>query len=327
MPRGKAPPGVFPSQSRDSRPPSYSSRSADRRSGDLTVHRGDDRDRGLIHIGADRDRVHVAGGLYNFADRLYDRRFCPPYGYGHYYHNYRPIYYPGSRYYTPFYGYSYASVYLTAPFVVSVYEDTPTYVSSSYAQEPAFTNLAPDQALQPSPPPAPADSYQPLTPQQQPPTAVVEGNAAFADSRFDEARRLYVRAVLADERDGYAKILYAWANFALGDYPVAAASIRRSLLTTNDLIDYPMDLRTLYSDPMLLEGQKEALLQFVRDHPDDREAELVLGYLYYSVGQAERAAGVFTGLAGADQNDTLLSLLRDAAVRNARGSSPPPAAP
>ena len=264
--------------------------------------------------------MYVAGGLYNYADRLYGRRFCPPYGYGHYYHNYRPIYYPGSRYYTTFYGYSYASVYLAAPYVVQVYDDSPTYVASSYAQEPIPTTV-----VQEPPPPAPADSYQPLTPQQQPPTAVVEGNAAFAAGRFDEARRLYVRAVLADERDGYAKMLYAWANFALGDYPVAAASIRRSLLTTNDLIDYPMDLRTLYSDPTLLEGQTEALVQFVRDHPDDREAELVLGYLYYSVGQAERAASVFTGLAGADQNDTLSSLLRDAAVRNARGSSPPAA--
>jgi tetratricopeptide (TPR) repeat protein len=166
-----------------------------------------------------------------------------------------------------------------------------------------------------------------LTPEQQPPAAVVEGNAAFAAGRYDEARGLYVRAVMTDERDGYAKTLYAWANFALGDYEVAAAALRRALLTTPDLVDNPLDLRTFYPDRAVLDRHADALMRFLADHPQHREAQLLWGYLLYSIGQAEPAASVFTSLAGADQNDALLPLLRDAAVRNARSPSPEPAGP
>ena len=334
MPRGKAPPGVFSSQSRDSRPLSYSPRPIDRRSGDLSVQRDDNRDRGLVHLGADRDRAHLAGGQYNHAYHNQGHNYYRPYGYGHYYNNYRPIYYPGCNSYNPYWGYSYASAYLAAPYF-SYYDATPTYVSSSYVseppayyvQQPAVTQVAPDQAPAAASPAAPADSYQTLTPEQQPPAAVVEGNAAFAAGRYDEARGLYVRAVMTDERDGYAKTLYAWANFALGDYEVAVAALRRALLTTPDLVDNPLDLRTFYPDRAILDRHSDALMRFLAEHPQNREAQLLWGYLLYSIGQAEPAALVFTSLAGADQNDTLLSLLREAAVRNARGSSPPPVAP
>lgn len=326
MLRTKAPPNLFVSQPRDSRPPSSSSRPIDRHSSDLSIHRGDDRDRGLIHIGADRDREHVGAGLYNHANRINDRRFLPLYGYGHYYRNYRPICYPGSRYYTPFYGYSYASVYLAEPYVVQVYDSSPTYVASSYAQEPIPTTVVQEPPQVASSPPTTGEPYRPLSAPQTP-TSVDEGNAAFAAGRYEDASRLYVRAVMTDERDGYAKTLYAWANFALGDYEAASAAIRRALLTTPDLVDYPLDLRTLYPDRAVLDRHSDALMRFLADHPQHREAQLLWGYLLYSIGQAEPAASVFTALAGADQNDTLLSLLRDAAVRNARGSSPPPAAP
>jgi len=326
IPRGKAPPGVFPSQSSGFRPPSQPFRSVDRRSGDRTIHGNDGHDRRLVHIGVDRDHAHQARGPYNHAYTNHGHRSYHPYGYGHYYHNYRPIYYPGCDTYYPYLGYSFASAYFSTPYVVQVYNDSPGYGYSTYTPEqtPAPVVQASPPAV--SPPLSTGEPYQPLsTPQTQ--TSVDEGNAAFAAGRYEEAGRFYVRAVMADERDGYAKMLYAWANFALGDYEVAAASLRRALLTTPDLVDYPLDLRTLYPDRAVLDRHADALMRFIAEHPQHREAQLLWGYLLYSIGQAEPAASVFTSLAGTDQNDTLSSLLRDAAVRNARSTTPPPDAP
>ncbi len=264
-------------------------------------------------------------GRYGSAYGRYGHRFRPPYySYGHYYNSYPPIYYPGCRYYSPFYGYSYASVYLSQPYVVQAYDDTPAYVVPTYTQSVETTYASSSAPPPAAAPPAMAESYQPLTPPQAA-SPVSEGNAAFAAGHYDEARDLYVRAVFSDERDGYAKVLYAWSNFALGDYDVAAAAIRRALLTTPDLVAYPMDVRTLYSDAATLDRQTDALLRFLADRPNHTEAQLVWGYLLYSIGQADRAASVFNGLAGADVNDTIVSRLRDAAVRAAQSPSPPPA--
>ncbi len=266
-------------------------------------------------------------GRYGSAYGRYGHRFRPPYySYGHYYNSYPSIYYPGCRYYSPFYGYSYASVYLSQPYVVQAYDDTPAYVVPTYIQPVETTYPSPGAPPPAAAPPAMAESYQPLTPPQAA-SPVSEGNAAFTAGRYDEARDLYVRAVFSDERDGYAKVLYAWSNFALGDYDVAAAAIRRALLTTSDLVTYPMDVRTLYSDLAALDRQTDALLRFLADHPDHREAQLVWGYLLYSIGQADRAASAFNGLAGADTNDTIVLKLRDAAVKAAQAQSQAPPAP
>jgi len=330
MPRVKAEPRITPSpsQPRDSRPPVYTSRPVHRPTGDVTIGRAGDRGSGFIHIGANPARVDGVVGRYGSAYGRYGHRFRPPYyGYGHYYNSYPPIYYPGCRYYSPFYGYSYASVYLTQPYVVQAYDDTPAYVVPTYTQSVETTYVSPGTPPPAAAPPATPESYQPLMPPQAASPPVSEGNAAFAAGRYDEARDLYVRAVFSDERDGYAKVLYAWSNFALGDYDVAAAAIRRALLTTPDLVTYPMDLRTLYSDPAVLDRQTDALLRFLADHPNHAEAQLVWGYLLYSIGQADRAASAFNSLAGADANDTIVLRLRDAAVRAAPSPSPAPQTP
>jgi len=328
MPRVKAEPRITPSppQPRDSRPPIHTSAPVHRPTGDVTIGRAGDHGSGFIHIGANPTRVDGVVGRYGSAYGRNGHRFRPPYGYGHYYRNYPPIYYPGYRYYSPFYGYSYATVYLSEPYVVRVYDDSPTYVVSTYTQPVETTDAAPGTPPPAAAPPAAPESYQPLTPPQAA-SPVSEGNAAFAAGRYDEARDLYVRAVFSDERDGYAKVLYAWSNFALGDYDVAAAAIRRALLTTPDLVTYPMDLRTLYSDAATLDRQTDALLRFLADRPNHAEAQLVWGYLLYSIGQADRAASVFNGLAGADANDTIVLRLRDAAVKAAQAQSSPPPAP
>lgn len=276
--------------------------------------------------------MSVGGGHdSHYPQRYHYRPFRSVYDSHHYYHGYHPIYYPGYRSYSPWYGYAYTSVYLTEPYVVRVYDydddpvvyyqDTPSYQTTTAESAPAAESYsAPSGGAYPAPT---GEAYQPLptTPQN---SLVADGNTAFTAGRYEDARRLYTRAVMADERDGYAKMLLGWASFAVGDYDGAAATIRRALLTTDDLVNYPMDVRTFYPDAAVLNHQIDSLEQFTRSGPDHREAELVLAYLYYSVGQAERSASLFNGLVERDGNDTLAASLRDAAVRASRGQTVSP---
>lgn len=330
MPRTKAPASVSPSQIRNSHPPISSSGFVGRSNNDRTVH-GHDRSGGFIHLDNDAAHSRLGHHGYDYSRQHHAYPYRSPFGPGHYYGNYRSIYYPGCRYYSPYSGYTYSTAYLaypyvstpyvtgsyiTAPYAVGTYYDTLGYGYAAPAYAATTAPVSPEVTQPPSTTTAPpaVDAYQPLTTTATDSPAE-KGNAAFAAGRYDEARGLYARAVMTDERDGYAKSLYAWANFALGDYEVAAAALRRALLTTPELMDYPPDLRTLYPDRAVLDRQADALQRFIADHPEHREAQLVWGYLLYSIGQAEPAASVFTALASADQDDTLLSLLRDAAGR------------
>jgi tetratricopeptide (TPR) repeat protein len=159
-----------------------------------------------------------------------------------------------------------------------------------------------------------------------------EGNDAFAAGDYEGAKRLYIRAIMVDERDGYAKMLYAWANFALRDYELAATSIRRALLTTPDLMQYPLDVRSLYKDVNVFEVQLRDLQKHVFDKPQDREAKLLLAYLYFSVGEPHRAEAFLSELTESDGQDQTVKQLREASVKaqeilKARQQGSQPASP
>ncbi len=283
---------------------------------------------------------------------------------GHGYYGYRPHCYPHSAYpyygFYPWYGYgyglgfgfgyTYSSAYLADPYVSYVYTE-PEYVTSYPATEYSYpateyveyaaptVQVAPTivepvpiqqtQPAQPAPPPVPAGESagapQTFQASENQIAVVMEGNSAFTAGRFEDARAAYAKAVMNDDRDGYAKVLYGWSNFAIGNYEVAAASIRQALMTTPDLVNYPQDLRTLYSDQAVLDRQSEGLLRFLSDNPSHSEGRFLWGYLLYSIGQAESASVTFRSMTDANPSDALMSSLRDAAVRNSRAQ--PSAAP
>ena len=144
-----------------------------------------------------------------------------------------------------------------------------------------------------------------------------DGNAAFLEGRYEDARRQYVRVVFADERDGFAKLLYGLASFALGDHELAAVAVRRALDLLPELIDDPIDLRGFYPDQVTLEAQISALLAILREHPDDPEGLFLLGYLYYAIGQPDEAVATLQQLVDFDPIDELAPRVRDAAKRYA----------
>lgn len=99
-------------------------------------------------------------------------------------------------------------------------------------------------------------------------------------------------------------------------------AIRRALLTTPELIDYPADVRALYADAATLEAQRHKLVRFVEDHPRDRGAQLLLAYLYFAGGDPGEALSVLDGLTESDPDDQVAALLRDAVVRIGQGQRP-----
>jgi len=321
-------------------------------------------------VGPRFDSGYGFSNLWNatrYAHGIHDHRthYCGSFNSNYYCYGYRPLYYC-PRYYpyayaTPYYydywpyssslyygGYypgtvtysepGYATTYPTysnydqtyVPPATAPVEQGPTDTSvNTYETGPSTATVTPENP-QPSEEES-APQYQSLTATGAD-TAVAEGNAAFRDGKFDDARQAYSRAVLGDERDGYAKVLYAAANFAAGDYKVAATAIRRALLTTPELVTYPIDVRSLYADPTTLYGQMDGLAKYLSSNPEDRDAALVLAYLHYSIGEPGPARDMFKLMAETDSNDALASELYAAATRatestQARPVQPAPKAP
>jgi len=260
---------------------------------------------------------------------------------GYYGSCYRPLYLYSYPFFVPTYGYAYSNAGFVTyyPDSLAGYDYAPTYTASTYAQPgPAYvsqpaTSHASDAEM------AAGDAYSVPT-QAQPSVetaarqsdpmvlaAVRDGNSAFAVGRYDDARRAYVRAVLLDEKDGAAKLLYGLASFAEGDYAVAATALRRALVATPDLIDYPFNIVALYGSDARFNEQLNALSRHIGSNPEDREALLLLGYLQYASGGAAESQVVFGAIADADPTDDLAVFLRDAAIRAAQAGRARPTAP
>jgi thioredoxin-like negative regulator of GroEL len=259
-----------------------------------------------------------------------------------YYYGYRPIYSHYPRFYDPYYpllGYSYVSLYYPEPVVYRQVEIHHTYseapevyqestVYQQHADDLTYNQAPIDSTVRPAPPvdqvgpmdqtAQAADLVEPEPAVNEEQLAIVgEGVVAFREGNYDEARNAFVRAVLADERDGYAKLLYGLTSFATGDYAVAAVSWRRALLTSDMLIDRPPDVRYLYEDEAAFRSQFDALTRIASERPDDRDVNFVLAYLLYATGEAERAATLFDRLAETDKADALSATLAETAKEKA----------
>lgn len=230
------------------------------------------------------------------------------------------VYYPW-RYlgYAPWYGYT--SPYTTTE-TVYVYGDYVTG-TSGIATQPYPTTTVPQIPVE-APAyvePAPAGTEERGEESFREPALVTEGREAFGEGRYGDARDALLRAILGDSRDGYAKLLYALAAMAEGDYEDAAAALRGAMSDAGDLITDPIDVRTFYRDPGEFDGHLARLreaTQFagpVLTPIDADDARLLLGYLYFASARPTAAREVFDELLMRDFNDELVQRLREAAIR------------
>ncbi|RME39236.1 MAG: hypothetical protein D6788_05900, partial [Planctomycetota bacterium] len=251
---------------------------------------------------------------------------------GYYYSHYYPAFYPYYDYvysYPVWYGYTYTSVYYPEPYVYRPC-DTTVYIYEEGPPEPGEVDDRDASAVAPpvpydvppsEPPKDDPNAYRPLTAPDET-TDVGRGNAAFLAGRYEDARREYIRAVMIDERDGHAKLLYAYANFATGDFEVAATALRRALLTTPSLMDYPVDLRVLYGNPEDLDVHLAELTAYVNARPADRAVAVLLAYIHYAIGHPAEALRILNPMAEGLPQDSLIALLRDAIVRTGLSEDP-----
>lgn len=239
-----------------------------------------------------------------------------------YYHDYG---YYGSSYYTPYYGSHVAYSYYPSSYYASAYSYgsyDPFYNGSTttvYITEPAYEDnvvyVDQDQApvaQQPRGVSRPAPSVAAIV-RDDP--VLNAGHEAYIDRRYDDARRRYLTAMLADDDDGVAKFLYAMANFALGDYNAATLALRRALVTAPSLSDRPLPIRTLYSQEFILDTQLEDLAAYVSQASSGQDARLLLGYLHFALGDVDFAYEVLLEATKADPIDELALRLRDAVAR------------
>ncbi len=146
-------------------------------------------------------------------------------------------------------------------------------------------------------------------------TFIERGNQAFMAGRYDQAQDLYLQAVLVDARDSYAKLFLGLASFARGDFEMAALSFRQAMLLTDELLTQPIDLRQFYTEPTDLKGQLNRLERLVIREPANRDAKFLLGFIYFSVGQSEKALTVLITLTDIYPTDELAASLRNSVDR------------
>jgi len=257
---------------------------------------------------------------------FYGLRFCyaSPFVYA------APYY--SSRYYGPYdYGYSYGTSviydYPSTPSYTTVYDQDVYYVTEpaeasgggAVARESGTVIYERPAAVAPSVGAAAESGAADELAGPPVPSAVDEANQAFAKGDFGRARQLYVQAILADEEDGFVRLFYGVASFAVEDYFTAGASIRRGLTLEPELIDNPIDVRSLYGDAAQFGSQMASLVRYVESNPRDLEARFVLGYLHYASVQPELALTVLEQVVAADPGDELATQVREAARRVAGG--------
>ncbi|MGB9626935.1 MAG: hypothetical protein ACPMAQ_18940, partial [Phycisphaerae bacterium] len=120
-----------------------------------------------------------------------------------------------------------------------------------------------------------------------------EGAAAFARGEFDKARHAFVLAILAMPDNVDAKLAYAITQFAIGDYHVAAILLRQVIPAHPEVVYSDFDLRERYEKKEKLTRQVETLRAYIKAHPGDAEAMLVLGFVQHFSGQRDEAKRTF----------------------------------
>jgi tetratricopeptide (TPR) repeat protein len=164
-------------------------------------------------------------------------------------------------------------------------------------------------------------------PSDEPATYLELGEQVFAEGRYPEARRFFVRALMVLAEDPYAQLDYGLIHFALGDYAVAADAFRRALNGEPDLFDRPPDVSTAYGVEGDFEAHLAALESYLAKNPDDADARFVLGFVRFSIGDAHGALPNLSRVLQRNPKDIVAYVLRDAVLRALRAPQPSGLAP
>lgn len=113
---------------------------------------------------------------------------------------------------------------------------------------------------------------------------------------YPKAVKAFQAARDARPASPFAAYLLAHGLFATGEYGTAAAAIREGAARNPDWPRAGLDLRNFYGDGDDLRVQLSKLETYAGAHPDDQDAQLVLGYVAFFTHDWRRAEQVFAGL-------------------------------
>ena len=119
------------------------------------------------------------------------------------------------------------------------------------------------------------------------------GTEAFAGGRYTEAVGLFQEAVDADPRNVDGLLALAAGRFAVGEYSAAAKAVRDGVNLYPPIVDSAFDLRERYGRRADFPDQLGRLERHVRDHRDDADARVVLGFIRHFSHQRELSEQVF----------------------------------
>ena len=107
----------------------------------------------------------------------------------------------------------------------------------------------------------------------------------------------------------------------MGHYQLAATSIRKALEVTPELIDNPIDIRSIYPDRETFERHRVALRKHLAKNDSTPDYQLLDAYLYFASGEPDAALEGLKRLAATVPADELVVRLRDAAARIVKAQS------
>lgn len=122
-----------------------------------------------------------------------------------------------------------------------------------------------------------------------PETRLDRAYVAFLQGEYAEAQKQSLQAMLEENHEGIAHLMYGLSSFAHGDYELAASAIEKAIQENDDVLQAPLDIRSLYADVDELETQINQLLEYRDKNPASRDAQFVLAYVLYAAELPERA--------------------------------------
>lgn len=290
------------------------------------------------------------GAYFSYGDRYYDnyavvyrpysRHYADYYNpwYPSYWASYAPYGYGFGYYATP--SYAPTTIYNEQPVIEREYHDTVYYYgqpdAATVAPEaspedfPVEPDLSPPDSVEISPQGNESDFGAVREPagqvapgndtgapedqvageQYQEPVTIVMGHQAFFRGDYENAGRYYFEAMMADGNDPYAKLFYAMAGFARGEYGVAMTALHGVFNSAPSLIASPVDWRQFYPDRDTLEGQLAALRAHVDKSTNETDARALLAYVCFATGEPEEALSVL-GKAEPTKDGDFVGLLRE----------------
>lgn len=196
--------------------------------------------------------------------------------------------------------------YVQSPNVIS----TPQAPSQTYSAESQPGN---DATL--SSPSSVQETQEAAAQEYREPEAIKEGHQHFGKGEFKDAQAAFLRGVLADGKDPFARLFYGMAGVAVGDYITAATSVRAALELAPDLIAEPIDLRQFYANAEMLQSQLDGLRGWLQGRSGDVEAQLMLAYLLFATGDADGADAALYAVQSGSAVDPLVNQLRNSIVQ------------